>query len=69
MTAFALRLPSRHSHTTHRAVAAPAVHHPDALAGPGWYDSSRELLRGLDVHEGLPGDASLGEWLEHCLRA
>lgn len=38
-------------------------------AGPGWYDSSWELLRGLDVREGLPGDASVHEWIEHCLRS
>jgi hypothetical protein len=42
---------------------------PDEVIGPGWYDSSLDLLRGLDVHEGLPADASLGEWFEHCLRA
>jgi len=41
----------------------------DAPRGPGWFDSSWELVRGLEVCEGLPGDARLHEWLEACLRA
>ena len=42
----------------------------DALGacGPGWFDSSWELGHGLDVREGLPGDAGLYEWLDVCLR-
>ena len=36
--------------------------------GPGWFDSSWELVQGLDVREGLPGDARLNEWLVVCLR-
>ena len=36
--------------------------------GPGWFDSSWDLGHGLDVREGLPGDAGLYEWLEVCLR-
>ena len=36
--------------------------------GPGWFDSSWELGHGLDVREGLPGDAGLYEWLDVCLR-
>jgi hypothetical protein len=36
--------------------------------GPGWFDSSWELVRGLEVQEGLPGDAGLNEWLAVCLR-
>ena len=31
--------------------------------GPGWFDSSWELGKGLDVCEGLPADAGLEEWL------
>ena len=43
---------------------------PDAVPkGPGWFDSSWELVRGLEVREGLPGDAGLYEWLDVCLRA
>ena len=41
----------------------------DAPHGPGWFDSSWELVRGLEVREGLPGEARLNEWLEACLRA
>ena len=37
--------------------------------GPGWFDSSWDLESGLDVREGLPGDARLNEWLTVCLRA
>ncbi len=37
--------------------------------GPGWFDSSWDLVSGLDVREGLPGDARLNEWLTVCLRA
>jgi hypothetical protein len=34
----------------------------------GWFDSSWELVRGLEVREGLPGDAGLNEWLAASLR-
>jgi len=40
----------------------------DAWRGPGWYDSSWDLRRGLIVREGLPADAKLHEWLEHHAR-
>ena len=36
--------------------------------GPGWFDSSWDLIRGLEVHEGLPFDARLHDWLRACLR-
>jgi hypothetical protein len=39
-----------------------------ATRGPGWFDSSWDLVRGLEVREGLPGDARLNEWLAVCLR-
>ena len=35
----------------------------DAPRGPGWFDSSWELVNGLEVREGLPADAGLDEWL------
>jgi len=41
----------------------------DVRRGPGWFDSSWDLACGLVVREGLPGDASLNEWLDVCLRA
>ena len=31
--------------------------------GPGWYESSHELRRGLRVLEGLPSDTALEDWL------
>ena len=49
------------------ACQAAEVHEP--LKGPGWFDSSWDLECGLDVREGLPGDARLNEWLTVCLRA
>jgi hypothetical protein len=33
--------------------------------GPGFFDSTFDLLRGLDVREGLPSDPKLNEWLEN----
>ncbi len=52
-----------------RALPAPA---PDDATerpkGPGWFDSSWDLTRGLEVREGLPGDAGLNDWLDVCLR-
>ena len=53
--------------------AAPAASEEaleeDPVRGPGWFDSSWDLSRGLEVREGLPGDAKLNEWIESCLRA
>ena len=53
------------------AAAAPClaaeVHEP--LKGPGWFESSWDLASGLDVREGLPGDARLNEWLAVCLQS
>jgi hypothetical protein len=45
-----------------------AAPEPDAPGGPGWFDSSWELVHGLEVREGLPGEAQLHEWLEVWLR-
>jgi hypothetical protein len=42
---------------------------PDEWPGPGWFDSSGDLLRGLDVHEqDLHADAPLDDWLALCRR-
>ena len=38
----------------------------NASSGPGWFDSSRELVRGLEVTESAPGDAALNEWVRLC---
>ena len=48
---------------------AARAHPEPASQGPGWFDSSWELIRGLEVREGLPGDARLVEWLATWLRA
>ena len=39
----------------------------ETSSGPGWFDSSRELVRGLEVTESAPGDAALNEWVQLCL--
>jgi hypothetical protein len=36
--------------------------------GPGCFDSSFDLLRGLEVREGPPGDPNLRAWLEDFMR-
>ncbi len=41
----------------------------EIVQGPGWFDSSWELVHGLEVREGAPGDARLDEWLDACARA
>jgi len=46
----------------------PVHDEPELTKGPGWFDSSWDLVRGLEVREGLPGDAQLHEWLEAWLR-
>ncbi len=38
----------------------------ESTSGPGWFDSTRELVRGLDVIESAPGDAALDEWVRLC---
>jgi len=40
---------------------------PLPAGGPGWFDSSWDLHRGLDVREGLPANASVSEWLASTL--
>jgi hypothetical protein len=37
--------------------------------GPGWFASSFDLHRGLEVREGWPGDARLRSWIESFLGA
>jgi hypothetical protein len=40
------------------------VEGPVAVTSPGWFESSFDLMQGLEVREGLPTDASLNEWLQ-----
>jgi hypothetical protein len=54
------------------AIDPPRQHHRDALArvaGPGWFDSSWDLQRGLEVSERWFGDDGLGGWIEEFLRS
>jgi hypothetical protein len=72
LSSFAGRPPSAAliSHRTLRALRLDDAREPqEAPQGPGWFESSWELIHGLDVREGLPGDARLHEWLDVCLRA
>ena len=48
---------------------APQAATCDVRSGAGWFDSSWDLQRGLEVQEGLPEDAPLNEWIEVCLRS
>jgi hypothetical protein len=53
-------------------VALPAGAGPQSgaaalAAGPGWFDSSWDLRRGLEVKESWPADAPLRHWIESFL--
>jgi len=39
-----------------------------AAAGPGWFDSSWDLRRGLEVREGWSDDERVQDWIEDFLR-
>ena len=47
-----------------RAVASRLA---DSGPGPGWYDSSWELVCGLDIAEVPDLEAELSLWIEACL--
>jgi hypothetical protein len=53
-----------HATGTRRLADAAAAVAPELLCGPGWFDSSWELRAGLEVHEGLPEDIRLDEWVD-----
>lgn len=74
MARFNCKLPTPDPHTgAHPEIAAQALGalvsegEADAPCGPGWFESSRELVRGLEVMENAPGDAALNEWVRACL--
>lgn len=48
-----------------RAVASRQA---DSGPGPGWYDSSWELVCGLDIAEVPDLEAELSLWIEACLQ-
>lgn len=39
------------------------------VAGPGWFDSSWDLRRGLEVRESWSDDARVHGWIDDFLRA
>ena len=58
-----------HGVVSHRSLKAlNLIEDDEGAQGPGWFDSSWELIRGLEVREGTPGDARLNEWLAACRR-
>ena len=50
------------------APRAPRVERASG-AGPGWFDSSFELRRGLEVREGWSDDERVRSWGDDYLRA
>ena len=48
-----------------RTPAAFSVNTFRATVGPGWFESSRDLKRGLTVLEGLPAELALNDWLKN----
>ncbi len=79
MARFQFNLPRRLDPATfgcsHAAVSSRALRSlglwPDSEStdGPGWFDSSWDLVRGLEVREGVPDDAPLEAWLQACVAA
>jgi len=43
-----------------------AVDPEDEALGPGWYESSDDLVRGLEVQEATASDSWLNDWLAAC---
>ncbi len=52
-----------------RQPGAACCDSPAQRHGPGWFESSWDLQRGLDVREGLPADCRWEEWVEAWLRS
>jgi len=51
-----------------RSPTAPAIGGIGGIAGPGWFDSSWDLKRGLEVCESWPADMRLHGWIEDLLQ-
>ena len=52
-----------------RALAWVDDQDEEVSQGPGWFDSSWELIRGLEVNESASSEMPLNDWLEACLRS
>jgi len=48
-----------------RTAAPLSANNFKATIGPGWFESSRDLKRGLTVLEGLPAELALKDWLKN----
>ena len=58
------------THTaSHRDDGREHVEHVDCAGGPGWFDSSWDLHRGLEVREGWSDGERVHGWIEDFLRA
>jgi hypothetical protein len=66
-------LAGRTAHPTVSQRTLKALHLDDSAddepLGPGWFDSSWDLVRGLEVREAAPSEAPLNDWLAWCLNA
>ena len=66
-------LPARATHPVVSCRALAALELVDETAeepvGPGWFESSQDLVSGLEVQESLPSDMWLNDWLAACARA
>jgi len=49
--------------------ATHLLHRAATSTGPGWFDSSWELRRGLEVKEGWSEDDRVRDWIEDFLSA
>ena len=60
-----------HPAVSRRSLRALRLDDPESEApvGPGWFMSSWDLVSGLEIHEGLPSDTPLNDWLAWCLKA
>ena len=52
-----------------RSAGSPTSTGARSVAGPGWFESSWDLRRGLEVQESGEADARLRSWIEDFLGA
>ena len=56
--------PARRIHTGCTAESLSGSDESNALVRAGWFESSIDLMQGLEVREGLPSDTCFDEWLD-----
>jgi hypothetical protein len=65
----AATLAARQAVSAHTLRALELTPDDERPQGPGWFESSWELIRGLEVSEAASFDARTSDWLEACARA